>query len=280
LAFKMLTGELPFVGDTDAQTFMARLTGELRPLAEARPDLVWPPDLQMAMDRGLAQSPDDRYQTAEDFARAFDRATRWTDVPVPATPGPSARENASRSAAVSHDASIGRALPTADTRKPPVGKTRAGFTWRHAAFPLALVIALAAGVTVGSVRWRTALRPPANTHVDSVVHLDSSPHQTPPKAPPDFDAARALARLAQLSDPKTVTDSSAHRVLYAVPRLLPYFTTRQDSVQALYHAIEARAALNDSAGACRALRELRPRAVGTRFAPGVNALATVMSCGR
>jgi hypothetical protein len=89
----------------------------------------------------------------------------------------------------------------------------------------------------------------------------------------------ALAKLAQESDPRTATTASARQVLSAVTRLLPYLVTRDDSVEALYRAVEARATLNDSAGTCSALRALQPKATDTKFAPAVGALATGMNCG-
>ncbi|HKW42309.1 MAG TPA: serine/threonine-protein kinase [Gemmatimonadales bacterium] len=66
--FKMLTGKLPFEGTTVQDTMVKRLTEEPTTLADARPDLRFPPGLQATLDAALTRSPVDRYQSAAKFA--------------------------------------------------------------------------------------------------------------------------------------------------------------------------------------------------------------------
>jgi serine/threonine protein kinase len=66
--FKMLTGKLPFEAETVQETMIKRLTDEPLTLAEARPDLAFPPGLQGAIDVALARTPVERYQSAAKFA--------------------------------------------------------------------------------------------------------------------------------------------------------------------------------------------------------------------
>jgi len=303
MAFVMLTGKLPFVGESAEQTMMARLTGQLRGLADVRPDLRFPPALQMVLDRGLAQSPDDRYQSAEEFGRAFDDAVSAIDQREPFLGGGAARPAWEEAATVPVAGRPSRAVgtPAGDAAgvtpsagsvdAPALAPRAASHVWlpRVAAV---LVVAIAVGLWVvrpwgretGGGTSQSAGDLPGALSSDTGVRGDTAQGSARKGrgrdiVPFDARAARnALDHLAHLSDPKAITDASARRVLYAVPRLLPYFTVHEDSVEALYHAVEARVGLNDSANACRALDSLRPRAAGTRFAVGVNALSGGLDC--
>jgi hypothetical protein len=79
--YKMLTGVLPFQSDTAQETMIKRLTDLPEPLAQARPDIVFPPALQTAMDRALARSMSERYSSAAEFGRDVVAAVGGTAVP-------------------------------------------------------------------------------------------------------------------------------------------------------------------------------------------------------
>jgi len=66
--YRMLSGKLPFEATTVQETMIKRLTDEPTPLAQARPDLSFPPALQPVLDTALARTPSDRYQTVAKFA--------------------------------------------------------------------------------------------------------------------------------------------------------------------------------------------------------------------
>ena len=74
IAFRMLTGALPFAGATARETLTARLTSPPRSLEDAAPDRPLPVELQGVMDRALARRPEDRFPSAVAFAAAFDAA--------------------------------------------------------------------------------------------------------------------------------------------------------------------------------------------------------------
>src|SRR6266496_2383575 len=63
--YEMLTGEVPFTGDTPVEIAMKHLSDTPRPPSLERPEI--PPDLDMIVLRALAKSPDDRFQTAEEM---------------------------------------------------------------------------------------------------------------------------------------------------------------------------------------------------------------------
>ncbi|HEY2896266.1 MAG TPA: serine/threonine-protein kinase [Gemmatimonadaceae bacterium] len=71
VTFNMLTGTLPFTGQTTQEALLKRLTDRPLSLAEARPDLSWPPALQGALDRALTRLASDRYQHASEFGSAL-----------------------------------------------------------------------------------------------------------------------------------------------------------------------------------------------------------------
>jgi serine/threonine protein kinase len=77
VAFNMFTGKLPFPGETMQESMIMRLTDEPRQLAQMKPDVAWPADLQTVMDKALARKTEERYATASAFAhdlvQAIDR---------------------------------------------------------------------------------------------------------------------------------------------------------------------------------------------------------------
>ena len=76
VTFNMLTGMLPFTGQTTQEALLKRLTDRPLSLAEARSDLVWPPALQAVLDRALSRLASDRYQHASEYGAALVAAVR------------------------------------------------------------------------------------------------------------------------------------------------------------------------------------------------------------
>ncbi|RME74955.1 MAG: FHA domain-containing protein [Chloroflexi bacterium] len=72
--YELLTGRLPFEGETAFDFLMARLTDPPLPLLEANPNV--PPVFVPILDKALAQHPDDRYQTMDEFARVLRETER------------------------------------------------------------------------------------------------------------------------------------------------------------------------------------------------------------
>ena len=74
MAFELVSGELPFPVSSPNETLMAHLAGEPAPLGKFRPDL--PASLEQTLAKGMALAPDDRYDTALDFAPEQSRARK------------------------------------------------------------------------------------------------------------------------------------------------------------------------------------------------------------
>jgi eukaryotic-like serine/threonine-protein kinase len=66
--FRMLTGKLPFAADTAQDLMIKRLTEEPLTLAQAGPNLRFPPGLQTCLDSAFARTPVERYQSVAKFA--------------------------------------------------------------------------------------------------------------------------------------------------------------------------------------------------------------------
>ena len=71
VTFYMLTGRLPFVGESPHEAALMRLRDRPKTLAEVTNDGTWPPALQAVIDKALARTPAERYDTAPEFAQAL-----------------------------------------------------------------------------------------------------------------------------------------------------------------------------------------------------------------
>ena len=79
LAYHALTGRPPFEGVTEQGILFKQATEPPRPPRELRPDL--PEGIDAVLLKGLAKRPDERYQTATEFARAFSAAVGgWAEL--------------------------------------------------------------------------------------------------------------------------------------------------------------------------------------------------------
>ncbi len=72
MLFEMLTGQLPFAGDTPASIMYKHLQQPPPPICVLRADL--PPDFEAVIGQALAKDRDDRFASAGDLAAAFKAA--------------------------------------------------------------------------------------------------------------------------------------------------------------------------------------------------------------
>jgi eukaryotic-like serine/threonine-protein kinase len=78
LMYEMLTGAVPFSGDTPVEIAMKHLSQTPVPPSAKRHDI--PHELDMVVMRALAKDPDDRYQTADEMEADLDRVARGARV--------------------------------------------------------------------------------------------------------------------------------------------------------------------------------------------------------
>jgi serine/threonine-protein kinase len=86
--YHLLSGKLPFKGESSMDCIVGRITGQAVPISEVVPGL--PPRLVQSIEKLMATNPDDRYQTAEETATALRSMLR----PKNASPGISASTEA------------------------------------------------------------------------------------------------------------------------------------------------------------------------------------------
>ena len=76
--YELITGTLPFNGDTPVEIAMKHLSTVPEPPSERRPDI--PRDLDLIVMRALAKDPDDRYASAEEMDADLERFLRGASI--------------------------------------------------------------------------------------------------------------------------------------------------------------------------------------------------------
>ncbi|MGH7720928.1 MAG: serine/threonine-protein kinase, partial [Gemmatimonadaceae bacterium] len=71
ITYEMLSGRLPFEGQSQQEIMIARLRGEPVPLRKMRPELAFSAAVEHVLEKCLARDADKRYQTAPEFAAAL-----------------------------------------------------------------------------------------------------------------------------------------------------------------------------------------------------------------
>jgi eukaryotic-like serine/threonine-protein kinase len=143
--YEMLTGHVPFTGDTPVEIAMRHLSDAPRPPSTIRPEI--PPDLDMIVLRALAKNPDDRFQTADEMDAELARVEDGAAV---------TSITADAATAVLSGTSLAAAAPTAIA--PPRRAQRRTGTYRYAEPParrrpiwpwLLAILGLAAALLAG-----------------------------------------------------------------------------------------------------------------------------------
>ncbi len=84
VAFNALTGLLPFASESAQETMIMRLTDRPKTMADVRPDVDWPPELQAVMDKVLQRDVNERYQKSAEFGRDMAKAVEKMPAAVAA----------------------------------------------------------------------------------------------------------------------------------------------------------------------------------------------------
>lgn len=74
VVYETLTGEVPFHSDELVRVMAMHLSDPPTPLNQVKPGLRFPDELEECVYKALAKSPDQRYQTMEEFAEALEAA--------------------------------------------------------------------------------------------------------------------------------------------------------------------------------------------------------------
>ena len=282
VAFAALTGKLPFPSETVQESMIMRLTERPRTLAELKPDVNWPAQLQAVMDRGLARDAVDRYASAAEFGRDVERAIErmpqtvateaktsiivTPDVPVtriapaPTVVGTATGVAAKRRnriplvvggatvavAAIVAFAMAGRLAGPGAARQDTAAGTTSGPT--TATVPVTGTPAVPNGGSADSSAARTGgeRRQPATSTTSSAAARQPETRPTP--TPSSAEAVDEVRRLSVDQFGAAISRATA---------LLPRLTTGADSARVLYYQAFAYAQQDDMAAACRAASRIR-----------------------
>lgn len=74
MMFEMLTGHVPFDGESAEAILMKHLLEDPPPMSEVKPDLPQPNPFQPIVDKLMRKDPDERYQTATELRLDVEQA--------------------------------------------------------------------------------------------------------------------------------------------------------------------------------------------------------------
>ena len=284
--YRMLSGKLPFEATTVQETMIKRLTDEPTKLADARPDLSFPPGLQPVLDTALARTPAERYQSVAKFAADIGAITgRPETASVPQTRGRGSADTEGRTQLLDPSATTPTTRISAQVR-PPVPSRRKSLV------PVALGLVV---VLVGGGAWvvlsggNKASGTPPDTlpavstdtakfggRSDTTTRGNRQGGQTtaptaPPVAPPRVNVAQARDALDDLFLDK-LTAATAPMVRDSA---LKFYTatgiSEKDKGYAAFVVGQAYFQLGDRATGCRYVR------TANGIDPGDRTYATLLS---
>jgi beta-lactam-binding protein with PASTA domain/predicted Ser/Thr protein kinase len=119
--YELLTGQVPFTGDTPLEIAMKHLSEVPKPPSELRDDV--PPDLDMVVLRALAKDPSERYQSAEEMDADLERVLNGLPVGDETAAAATAVLAGSGVLAAAPTSVITRPTEAAPTRAVPPGAT-------------------------------------------------------------------------------------------------------------------------------------------------------------
>jgi beta-lactam-binding protein with PASTA domain/predicted Ser/Thr protein kinase len=166
--YELLTGTVPFSGETPVEIAMKHLSAIPDPPSERRQDV--PHALDMVVLRALAKDPRDRYQSAEEMDADLERVARGSSV---------SRETEEAATTVLSGAELAAAAPTTIQRAPTaVTQLRpAGYydyeepARRRAFWPWLLALLLVAAAAVAAVYVYNQIQDELNANKPIAVEL-------------------------------------------------------------------------------------------------------------
>jgi hypothetical protein len=182
MAYQMVSGHLPFTGETVVEIIKKHCMEPPPPLAVLRP--TTPPALVAVVERALAKGPEERFPSVVEFAKAFEKATDTADLPIAERTAVAAvaRQRPSETAL----ASPLPVVPMAPVAEPPHRKRR----WL-------LVGALGAASVAGGfgiALWKPWVGDAARTPQSAATPPPANEAARPAPAPPDTTPALLVLR--------------------------------------------------------------------------------------
>ncbi len=148
--YEMLTGTLPFTGDSEVSTAMARLTRAPDPVRTRRPDVS--PTLDAIVSRCLARDADERFPSAGALLEALEPTREPPSGSLPAVPRTSEPVAPPTEQTVGVDRTATSAAPPAPAIRPPTppsGRSDRGRRWPRVLVALVVFAAIGAAAYAG-----------------------------------------------------------------------------------------------------------------------------------
>ena len=226
VTFNMLTGKLPFPGESMQETMIMRLTDDPHPLSAMKPDVSWPADLQAVMDKVLARRADDRYRNASEYAhdlvQAIDRmpvtsiTSMGTEVLKRVSQG-SANAAAAAATAATVQVNVPKTRVATKDDAAPIARPAApspAATPTSSKTPMFAGLGLLAAAAIGIAVWKGQSGSAGNAKATPpVIAANSTATQTPAvssTAPQVDQLSKSLG--APAPNPAAETDSALSRL--------------------------------------------------------------------
>ncbi len=159
--YEMLTGAVPYQAETPVAIVLMHMQSPLPSPRQLNPNI--PESVEQVVFRALAKSPEERYQSARDFAQALRQALeKATDSATLSLPTPQATRSASVGVTASAHAATPTQLSAPTTPTPPNMRTYTLHLTKKRVF-LAVLLLLVALVVLGTLSNRREKQQTANT---------------------------------------------------------------------------------------------------------------------
>ena len=289
VAFNMLTGKLPFPAETLQESMIMRLTDTPKPLSEMKSDVVWTAEVQNVMNKALARSAADRYQSASDFGRELFKAVEamprrsdatkaFTAVITPPVvpsevPAPVAAKTPTppKSATPAASDAIPRTRVSTPTPIKVAATVPAPAKSRVPVMVGVAAVVLAVGGVGGYLAYAsgsTGARAAEPTPQGAVPFNQ----QTTPAAPVARNYDEELAEIARLADLTSATPDSAAKAIAKLDSLPTSSLTGEQKVYAALLKAEANVVRENSRAACVAIQDVEGLSKGTKYQSRVDFL--------
>ena len=284
VSFAMMTGQLPFPGETAQESMIKRLTDAPKQLTEMMPSVSWPAEVQAVMDKALERDVANRYQTASDFGRALSQAVQTMPrgrasaatavIDRVSTPGAKSPTAAAPAAAPSGGKTVPQTRVNPATPQTPP-KSHAPVPAPKSKMPMiagVAVVVLAAG-GFAAVKMMGGGGAPADTvkfsQTTTPAGQAASPAATPAPAVPQLSLSRRFEIADSLANDATTAPAAVEslKVLDAIAQ-----STDSDLVRLRYVRARALVSLEQFDKACAELNAVEGKAQQTRFKNAVNRL--------
>jgi serine/threonine-protein kinase len=205
--FEMITGRVPFVGDTFMGILTQHMFEDPPRLHDVNPHVEVPDAVAAFIYRGLAKDPDERFRSCEEMAAALEHALAGRTKGLATFPGYGASVPATRRSPRTVAADTPDDLPT-----PPARRSRAGLV-------LGAVVVVASALAGGGAVWYFGSQGAAHDRDRaSVVPAERPPEpRHADRAAPVFDSTAERTR----SSPEPASLESAEEDTLALPEPAP-----------------------------------------------------------